>query len=49
MIDDALRLSVDLLFPNEMERSNPYVSKFPVENYTNSENIFDFLGNINDK
>ena len=51
MIDDALRLSVDLLFPNETEKdkNKTYNSKFPVDNYSNSENMYDFLGNINEK
>lgn len=48
MIDDALRLSVDLLFPKETN-GKLYESRFPVENYSNSENLYEYLGNINDR
>lgn len=49
MLDDALRLSVDLLFANDSEKTKQYESKFPVTGYSNNESVYEYLGNIVDK
>ena len=38
MIDDALRLTIDKVF--ERNDKNKNISQFPVDNYTNEENMW---------
>ena len=56
MLDDALRLTVDKLFEPKYkknniysynEKNNEYKSSFPVNGYLNSENLFDFVCDLN--
>jgi hypothetical protein len=42
MIDDALRLTIDKLFPSKYENNN---SPFEVEGYSSSENLWDYVIN----
>ena len=52
MIDDALRLTIDKVFPTEYDKEvisedgKNYKSKFYLEGYNDEENIFDFICNI---
>ena len=52
MIDDAIRLTVDKVFPTEYDREvisedgNHYKSKFYLEGFNDEENLFDFICNI---
>ena len=52
MIDDAIRLTVDKVFPTEYDKEvisedgNHYKSKFYLEGFNNEENVFDFICNI---
>lgn len=51
MIDDALRLTIDLIF--EPKYSNlvegKFYSLFPVENYSDTENLWEYVCNLSDK
>lgn len=50
MLDDAFRLTVDKVFvPNYSTNNNSeenYKSPFPVPNYSDYENMFDFVDSI---
>ena len=52
MIDDAIRLTVDKVFPTEYDNEviskdgNKYKSKFYLEGFNDEENLFDFICNI---
>ena len=52
MIDDALRLTVDKVFPTEYDNEviskdgYHYNSKYHLEGYNNEENLFEFICNI---
>ena len=51
MMDDAFRLTIDKVFETKyseecIDNNGNYKSKFPIEGYTDSENIFEFLCNI---
>ena len=51
-IDDAIRLTVDKVFPTEYDNEviskdgNKYKSKFYLEGFNDEENLFDFICNI---
>ena len=51
MIDDAIRLTVDKVFPTKYDKEvisedGHYKSKFYLEGFNNEENVFDFICNI---
>ena len=51
MIDDAFRLTIDKVFETKyseecIDINGKYKSRFPIEGYTDDENIFEFLCNI---
>ena len=52
MIDDALRLTVDKVFPTEYDKEvlskdkKNYVSKYHLEGFKDEENLFEFICNI---
>ena len=52
MIDDAVRLTVDKVFPTEYDKEvisedgNHYNSKYHLEGYNDEENVFEFICNI---
>ena len=52
MIDDAVRLTVDKVFPTEYDKEvisedgKHYKSKYHLEGYNDEENVFDFICNI---
>ena len=51
MIDDAVRLTVDKVFPTKYDKEvvtedGHYKSKFYLEGFNNEENVFDFICNI---
>jgi hypothetical protein len=50
MLDDAFRLTLDKIFEtqysDEIIKDDIYQSKFSVDGYSNSENMFDFICNI---
>ena len=52
MIDDAIRLTVDKVFPTGYDKEvisedgNHYKSKYYLEGFNNEENLFDFICNI---
>ena len=52
MIDDAIRLTVDKVFPTEYDKEvisedgKHYVSKYHLEGFNDEENLFEFLCNI---
>ena len=53
MIDDALRLTIDDLFSCEYDKKwknekGDYYSNFQVDGYSNEENLWDFICNINE-
>jgi len=51
MIDDSLRLTIDKVFQTkyreEVNNTNEYKSPFPVPGYSDFENMFEFLCNVN--
>lgn len=51
MIDDALRLTIDKVFNTKYSDNiminNLYKSPFPVPNYSDYENMYEFLCNVN--
>ena len=51
MLDDAFRLTIDKVFQTKYEdgimKNGVYISPFHVENYSNEENMFDFICNVN--
>jgi len=50
MIDDALRLTIDDLFDTKsscIDEKNQYVSPYKVENYSDSEIMYDFVVDLN--
>ena len=51
MIDDAFRLTIDNYFGTKFskdryDKDGKYISPFPVDNYNNSENLFELIGNL---
>ena len=51
MMDDAFRLTIDKVFETKysddcIDENGNYKSRFPIEGYSNDENIFEFLCNI---
>ena len=51
MIDDALRLTIDKVFPTEYDkevisRDGNYVSKYHLDGFKDEENLFEFICNI---
>ena len=40
MIDDSFRLTIDEIFSDGNTENSNYVSPFPVDNYTNTENLW---------
>ena len=51
MIDDAVRLTVDKVFPTRYDKEvltedGHYKSKFYLEGFNDEENVFDFICNI---
>jgi len=49
MIDDAFRLTIDVLFPRLKKPENEEYGRFKVKSYTDTENMWDFLGNLKEK
>lgn len=52
MIDDALRLTIDDLFPTkyiDLAEDEVYKSPFSVDNYDNSDNLWDLVCNVKKK
>ena len=53
MIDDALRLTIDIVFDtkylNERYVNGKYSSPFHVDGYNDNENLFDFVVDLNEK
>jgi hypothetical protein len=52
MIEDALRLTIDDMFPTryiEIEENEQYKSPFPVDNYSETDNLWDFVCSIKKK
>jgi len=51
MMDDAFRLTIDKIFQTKysdgMIQNGIYKSPFPVENYSDEENMFEYLCNVN--
>lgn len=53
MIDDSLRLTIDTVFDTKYSKTvidpetKEYRSKYPLEGYSDSENLFEFICNIN--
>jgi len=50
MIDDALRLTIDDLFDTKsscIDEKNQYFSPYKVENYSDSEIMYDFVVDLN--
>ena len=51
MIDDALRLTIDKVFNTKYSENvienDQYKSPFPVPNYSDYENMYEFLCNVN--
>ena len=52
MLDDALRLTVDEIFPTDYEKdwldeNKNYKSKFSVEGYDDKENMWEFVCDLN--
>jgi len=49
MIDDALRLTVDDIFDSENANKveNIYKTPFPIDGYPNSDNLWDYLLDLN--
>ena len=53
MIDDALRLTIDDIFPCEYDEKwknekGDYYSNFPVDGYSNEENLWELICNVNE-
>ena len=51
MIDDAFRLTIDNYFGTKFskdryDKDGKYISPFPVDNYNNSENLFELIGSL---
>ena len=52
MIDDAIRLTVDKVFPTEYDKEvisedgKNYVSKYHLDGFNDEENVFEFLCNV---
>ena len=52
MIDDAIRLTVDKVFPTEYDKEvisedgKHYVSKYHLDGFNDEENVFEFLCNV---
>lgn len=46
MINDALRLTIDQVFAPKRGQPTEAISKFPVDNYTNDENMWEFLSQM---
>ena len=50
MIDDALRLTIDKVFPTEYDKevidNGKYVSKYHLDGFNDEENLFEFICNI---
>ena len=51
MIDDAFRLTIDKVFETKyseecIDINGNYKSRFPIDGFTDDENIFEFLCNI---
>jgi hypothetical protein len=51
MIDDALRLTIDLIFEPKYSNTNEgkFYSLFPVENYSDTENMWEHVCNLTEK
>ena len=54
MIDDAFRLTIDEYFhtkysKDRIDNDGNYISPFPVEGYSNNENLFELIGNMESK
>ena len=53
MIDDALRLTIDVVFgtiySSDRYGKDGYISPYPVDGYSDSENMFELLVDLNDK
>ena len=53
MIDDALRLTIDVVFgtiySSDRYGKNGYISPYHVDGYSDSENMFELVVNLNDK
>ena len=53
LIDDAFRLTIDVAFgtiySSDRYGKNGYISPYHVDGYSDSENMFDFVANLNDK
>ncbi len=50
MVEDALRLTVDDLFEPKyscVDEKGSYVSPFKVQNYSDNENMYDFICDLN--
>ena len=51
MIDDAFRLTIDEYFhtkysKDRIDNDGNYISPFPVEGYSNNENLFELIGTM---
>ena len=52
MVDDALRLTIDKVFPTEYDKEvissdgKNYVSKYHLDGFSDEENLFEFICNI---
>ena len=53
MIDDALRLTIDVVFgtiySSDRYGKDGYISPYPVDGYSDSENMFELLVDLNEK
>jgi len=52
MLDDAFRLTIDVIFntkysPECFDSKKKYKSKFKLDGFSDNENIFEFLCNLN--
>ena len=53
MLDDAFRLTIDKIFETKYDDSvinkvtNEYMSKYHIDGFKDTENVFEFLCNIN--
>ena len=52
MVDDAFRLTIDKVFetrydPEVIDKDGKYKSKYKLDGFTDEENIFEFLCNVN--
>ena len=51
MVDDALRLTLDKIFPTEYDKEvisqkGNYISKYHLDGFSDEENLFEFICNI---